>query len=258
MNMIFLGAGRLATQMAKAMHTCGINITHVYSRTESSAKLLAEKIGAHYTNDITTLHHEDADVWIYALKDDVIETIASQMRNDGALHIHTSGSVDINVFCEKQQLYGSIYPLQTFNIDRDVCFSDIPVFYEGNSEKSILKIKEICTCLNVKAAELNSEKRKLLHLSAVLACNFPNALWAAAENILVESGIDRNVIYPLVGETLAKAKAIGAKNAQTGPASRGDDKIVKSQMELLKNNELLQDIYIKASKLIKENIDNNK
>jgi cysteine synthase len=42
---VFIGAGNLATNLAKALYYKGFRIVQVYSRTEESARALAEKEG---------------------------------------------------------------------------------------------------------------------------------------------------------------------------------------------------------------------
>lgn len=252
LNIIFIGAGRLATQMAKALHHCGHNISYIYSRTQQSASSLASIVEAKHTTDINALRNNNADLWIYAIKDDTINLIANQLPNKNAIHIHTSGSVPTDIFEGIQTNYGCIYPLQTFNKDRDVNFSEIPIFYEANNPHTNTIIKDISNQLSSKTFEMNFDKRKHLHLAAVFACNFTNVLWASAELLLENQNIDNSVLYPLINETLQKAMSIGAANSQTGPAIRNDQNTINNHIDLLKDNPQLQDIYIQITNLIQK------
>lgn len=45
---VFIGAGNLATNLAKALYYKGFRIVQVYSRTEESARALAEQVEAVY------------------------------------------------------------------------------------------------------------------------------------------------------------------------------------------------------------------
>ena len=51
---VFIGAGNLATNLAKALYRKGFRIVQVYSRTEDSARRLAEEVEAEFT-----IHPED-------------------------------------------------------------------------------------------------------------------------------------------------------------------------------------------------------
>ena len=55
MNIVFVGAGRVATSLSLALAKAGHHILQVYSRTETSAKALADRLGADYTTDIDKL-----------------------------------------------------------------------------------------------------------------------------------------------------------------------------------------------------------
>mgnify|MGYP002801043436 CR=1 FL=1 len=49
---VLIGAGNLATNLAKALYRKGFRIVQVYSRTEESARELAQKVEAEYTTDL--------------------------------------------------------------------------------------------------------------------------------------------------------------------------------------------------------------
>ena len=55
---IFIGAGNLATNLAKALYYKGFRIVQVYSRTEESARALAEQVEAGYTTDLQEISKE--------------------------------------------------------------------------------------------------------------------------------------------------------------------------------------------------------
>ena len=65
---IFIGAGNLATNLAKALYYKGFRIVQVYSRTEESARALAEQVEAGYTTDLQEISKE-ARLYIVSLKD---------------------------------------------------------------------------------------------------------------------------------------------------------------------------------------------
>ena len=54
MKVIFIGAGNLATNLAKALLQAGHDIIQVYSRTMESAQALATLAGGAPTTDITS------------------------------------------------------------------------------------------------------------------------------------------------------------------------------------------------------------
>lgn len=82
---------------------------------------------------------------------------------------------------------------------------------------------------------INHEQRKQMHLSAVFACNFVNHLYAQAEIICKQNDISFNYLLPLIEETADKIKTISPKDAQTGPAVRNDQNIIKFRENLIVN-----------------------
>ena len=64
-NMIFVGAGNLATRLSLAMQRVGMQIAQVYSHTEESARQLAVQLGCPWTNDLSALQ-EDADLYVFS------------------------------------------------------------------------------------------------------------------------------------------------------------------------------------------------
>ena len=54
-SVVFIGAGNLATNLAKALYYKGFRIVQVYSRTEESARTLAQAVEAAYTTDLSSV-----------------------------------------------------------------------------------------------------------------------------------------------------------------------------------------------------------
>ena len=67
-SIVFIGAGNLATNLAKALYDNGFRIIQVYSRTEESARALAQVVEATYTTDLSSVV-TDAQLYIVSLKD---------------------------------------------------------------------------------------------------------------------------------------------------------------------------------------------
>ena len=67
-SIAFIGAGNLATNLAKALYRKGFRIVQVYSRTKESAQDLAQMVEAVYTTDLQAVTKE-AQLYIVSLKD---------------------------------------------------------------------------------------------------------------------------------------------------------------------------------------------
>ena len=88
---------------------------------------------------------------------------------------------------------------------------------------------------------------RILHLSAVFACNFVNHCYAISQQLLEKHGIPFEVMLPLIDETAQKVYSLSPTKAQTGPAVRFDQNVIRNQAALLKDNPLLKDIYERMS-----------
>ena len=168
-----VGAGNLATNLTKAFYHKGFRIIQVYSRTEESARALAQTVESDYTTDFESFTKE-AQLYIVALKDDAFLQVLPHLTNgrEHALWVHTAGSLPMNVWEGYVPRYGVFYPLQTFSKQREVDFANIPFFIESNSEADTQFLCEVGGTLSKKVYKVTSDQRKALHLAAVFACNF--------------------------------------------------------------------------------------
>lgn len=244
MDIVFIGAGNLATNLCKALFKNGHNIKQVYSRTIESALTLASIVDANATNEIADID-DNADMYIFAVKDSAVSTLAQQIckHDSNKIYVHTSGSTPIDVFDTHASHFGVIYPLQTFSKERSVDFSAIPCFIEANDVATYDKIKILAESVCDNVLQINSESRRSIHLSAVFACNFTNHCYALAAEVLKEKGIPFDVLLPLIDETANKVHALEPVKAQTGPAIRFDENIISRHLDMLSSNKQLQDIY---------------
>ena len=74
MRIVFIGAGRLASNLAPALHEAGHQIVQVYSRTQAAAELLAAKVDAQAVDSLTQVV-TDADVFVLSVTDTVLPSL---------------------------------------------------------------------------------------------------------------------------------------------------------------------------------------
>lgn len=252
-KVVLIGAGNVASSMGPALQSIeSIEILQVWSHTSQSAETLAKKLNCLSTTDLNSIL-PDADIYVYALKDSVLQTIINSVNctNTNALHIHTAGSIGLDVFGADKQHCGVIYPFQTFSRTRQIPMLGVPLFIEGHSDNDIYKIKQLAQQLSGCVFDFTSENRKWLHLAGVFANNFSNVMFGIATEIVAKAGLSKEILLPIMHETVNKLHDMTAQEAQTGPAARGDNEVVKQQYELLTDDKQ-RAIY----KLISEMITN--
>lgn len=251
-KIVLIGAGNVAHHLAPALLRAGMNLCQIYSRTLESARELGRKTGINYTSD-TFAVYPDGDIYIFCVSDDALLSVFKSLRiNEEALILHTSGSVPLDIFKPYRQNYGVLYPLQTFSKTRNLDFGEIPLCIEAPDKEVLKTIGQIADKLSSKVYEISSEKRKKLHLAAVLANNFTNHLYHMAGKLLEKEDLDFNLLRPLIFETAHKVMQMIPENAQTGPARRGDTNILNLHKSMLKDNRDIQTLYVLLSQSIQQ------
>ena len=250
MDIVFIGAGNVAFHLSKSLHDAGFTIVQIFSRTEASAKKLANVLNTAYTNKIDNIT-DNASVYIMSVSDNAIEGISERLTMLNGLVVHTAGGVSIDVFKEKIKNYGVLYPLQTFSKSRPVSFSEIPLFIEANSRENLQIISKIAGAISQKVHFASSEERRQLHLAAVFACNFVNHLYNISAQLARQARFDFTILEPLILETAHKALASeNPADVQTGPAVRNDSEVMKKHKDLLSSLPEWKKIY----EILSENI----
>lgn len=252
MNIVFVGAGRLATNLAKAFKASGHHIVAVYSRSMQSASALSAQVGGLPTDNIDTLPLE-ADVYILSVKDSVLSAIIEQLRRGraGQTFLHTAGSIPMSVFGSHTHC-GVFYPMQTFSMEKMVDFSRVHIFIEGSDASVRCLAQALAHSVSPHVHEFSSEERRYLHLAAVFACNFANHCFTLSSNILEAHGLSFDVMLPLIRETADKVETMHPRDAQTGPAIRHDENVMEAQKALLSDVPQMQQIYELMSKSIQD------
>jgi len=255
-NIVFIGAGNVATNLAVAFFNKNLTITQVYSRTALSADKLASKINAVPVTNPSEIF-TDAGLYIISVSDDAIVEVTKTLIPGQNLFVHTSGTVPVDILKPVSAKYGVFYPLQTFTKDREIEFSNIPLLIEASDPESERELLELGKIISNDVRICNSEKRKTIHLAAVFACNFSNLMYILSEEILTSQQLPFDLLRPLILETAQKVMQQHPRNAQTGPAKRNDLKVMAAHLELLAGDSEKQEIYKLLSKLI-SNLENRK
>lgn len=191
-----------------------------------------------------------SDLIIIAVSDKAIEEVVGKLKIKDSILVHTSGTVDIEVL-KSAENYGIFYPLQTITKGIQIDFSNVPLCIDANNEKSLISLKLLAKRLTDKVYEINTSQRQELHLAAVFANNFTNHLLGVAKQILERKNIPFDIIFPLIDQTIVKAKQNNPFDVQTGPAKRQEMAIMENHKSRLDDDE--REIYeVLSKKIIKK------
>lgn len=246
MQIVLIGSGNVAFHLAKAFSEAQIPISQIFGRNTTELQKISEQFSIPFSTETLV----DADLYIISVSDSSISDVSSLIKNENALVTHTSGSVS------REALNGNyrksvFYPLQTFSKSKNLDYSKIPFFIDAENENDEEILKNLASKISKNVMLANDEKRKYIHLTAVFACNFVNHLYARAKEISDSQGIPFDYFLPLIDETTQKIHELEPKLAQTGPAIRNDEKVLKLHESLLTDVEKLK-IYKTLNESIKK------
>ena len=233
MNIVIIGQGNVATNLDYAFRKKGIACQMVSSR-EGLDEL------------------PQANVYIYAVKDEALASVVAQVRGrERSLHLHTSGTMPILVFGDDKPHAGIFYPFQTFSKARLIeDFSTVPVFFEARGIDDISAVYSLALTITSHVYEATQHDRERLHVAGVFTNNFTNLMYTMAAELLQNTHIPFKALLPLIDETAAKVHTLSPRDAQTGPARRGDENVMNHHLELL--NDEQRQVYQLLSDAIKK------
>ena len=251
MKVILLGAGKLGKQLYKSfVNNQTIDLIQWYNRSETN---IISPEGIALTNSLDAI--EKADLYILAVSDDVISSISKKLPTD-ILLIHTAGSVSIDVI-KSHKRRGVWYPIQSFNDQQEIDFSEVTFGIETNKLSDKQLIYDLTKSIEAKPIDINSEQREKLHLAAVIVNNFVNHLLTQASLFCGDNELSFDLLRPLIRETFNKIDEISPQKAQSGPAIRNDKNTLKRHLELIKNP-VLKKVYATLTSAIQKHHLNEK
>lgn len=248
-NISFAGAGRVAGALCREMFRAGFKILQIVSVNDANGRLTASSCGAEWSS---VLDFDDSnDIIIVAVPDHKLKDVLSEVRcSSRTLVVHTAGSYGLEVFPTRLEKTGVFYPLQTFSKGREVSLRDLPFLIEAKDELTRQMLVTLAETLGGKAFFADSERRKLLHVSAVFVNNFTNFMLTEGIEIASRAGFSPEILEPLIKETISKALENGPSSSQTGPAVRNDIDTIEKHMELLSFSPDLQKLYSEVTQSI--------
>jgi predicted short-subunit dehydrogenase-like oxidoreductase (DUF2520 family) len=240
-SVVVIGSGNVAWHLAPALHKAGWQVAEVCSRTLSQAEELAGRFRATASDECAEIK-PDADFYLLAVPDAKITAVAEAMPAVSGVVCHTSGITPVQVL-NRFKNFGVFYPLQTFSKNKPVDLQEVPFCLEASSQEIYSILETLAGQLSRRVYSVSSEQRMKLHLAAVWVNNFTNHLFAQAQSYLEENGLDKELLYPLMRETVDKLQYLPASEAQTGPARRGDRTTLSKHLKMLEDHAELKEVY---------------
>ncbi|MBS1488057.1 MAG: DUF2520 domain-containing protein [Bacteroidetes bacterium] len=241
----FIGSGNVAWHLAPALDNAGFVVKEIFSRNHRHAALLTERLYQAEVKATLDFSTSQSAVFIIAVNDDSIREVAREIiLPEKALLAHSSGSVPLDElqFAATSDI-GVFYPLQTFSKTKKIDFQSVPIFIESANSETEKILTTLAKAISHQVKRITSEERKALHVAAVFASNFTNHMLALGEVIAQKNNLDFEWLKPLITETINKCLQTSPREAQTGPARRGDLETLEKHMAFLHDDPHVAEIY---------------
>lgn len=264
MKIVFLGSGNVATHLSQALNRSTSNeMVQVYSPTADNAKSLAEKLSCGYCTDINDVD-VNADIYVCSVKDSAQQQVWNELKcrfvDSGIdvadrIVVHTAGALAMDGEDGLAAVFpncGVVYPVQSFSKQRSVDLSHTPFLIEATIPSTLEKLRDFVATVSDRCYDATTKQRNALHPAAVFASNFANHMYAIANRLMEKNGLPFEILIPLIQETAQKVMAVTPVAAQTGPAVRGDEVVMRKQEKGLMADD--RDAELEIYRLVSQNI----
>jgi predicted short-subunit dehydrogenase-like oxidoreductase (DUF2520 family) len=203
-----VGAGRLGQALASALRAAGYVVSGPLGRGAAP---------------------RDAGVVLLCVPDEEIAAAAACLAR-GPLVGHCSGATGLAPLAPHEAF--SLHPLMTVT-QHGARFQGAGAAIAGTTDRALAIARELAGALGMHAVEIADQDRAAYHAAASMASNFLVTLEAAAERVAATTGVDRELLVPLVRATVENWAELGPERALTGPVARGDEATVARQRAAL-------------------------
>ena len=238
----FIGAGTVGTALAVRLNSKDYQVIAVSSRSQTSAKKLAEAV----TGCRVYVNKQDvadaAELVFITTPDDAIASVAAEIQwHRGQSVVHCSGALSTDTLEPARKLgarVGAFHPLQTFASVKQAV-ENIPGSTLAVEAEEPLSgtLKDMATALDSYWIELKASDKVAYHAAAVIACNYLVTLVKLATDLWQGFGIPQpqaiQALLPLIRGTIHNIDTVGIPQCLTGPIARGDIETIKKHLDAL-------------------------
>ena len=230
-RIVFIGGGRVAATLARAMHGVGLGVTAVFSRDPARANEIAKHVPGLTVASTAQSAVDAGDLIFLTVSDDVIAPVCASLTwRQGQSVVHCSGATEIQALAHAAASgasVGAFHPLQMF-ANPSVALDTLPGCTITIDAPSPLAedLEDVCARLRCRAVRLPPGQRALYHASANYVGPFLIALIKeAAEMWRVLGASERDALaalVPLLQGTVAAVMDGGLARGMGGCVARGD------------------------------------
>jgi predicted short-subunit dehydrogenase-like oxidoreductase (DUF2520 family) len=229
-----LGGGRAAWAYGSAWKRIGWPLSGVWLR-DASGSRIAGLLGT-TRREMADLARE-SELLLVAVSDRAIPEVAAAIPETDALVFHASGAL------LSMRDGFSLHPLKALPAVGDA--SDLEgtmVVFEGEHRRTA---KLIAAAIGARFCEVAPEKKALYHAAAVFGSNYVAAMLDIAERVMTRAGItdSREDLVALALSAIENWRRNRDARRFTGPAARGDEDVMRSHLDALRDDPRAAQIY---------------
>lgn len=241
MKVVIIGTGNVAAVLGKKIMEAGNEIIQVAGRNFERTNILASQL---HSSAVYNMRYISllADIYIVAVSDSSIDSVAAQLKLKDKIIVHTAAAVSKDVLAGSSKNFGVLYPLQTL-VKEMPSIPSIPVLIDGNNEITKKTLTNFSMDWSEHVQLANDNERLKLHLAAVFVNNFTNYIFTVTEEYCIKEQLKFNLLYPLIEETITRLRTNSPVNLQTGPAAREDFATIAKHKEILTDHPNLNKLY---------------
>jgi predicted short-subunit dehydrogenase-like oxidoreductase (DUF2520 family) len=240
----FVGAGALASGLAKLLHAQGFKVAEIIARplpaSKRKAAVLANSVGAAATTlESATL---SCDVLWLAVPDEAVEDVSRVLAGRAELPpviLHASGalsSLALSALVRRGVHTGSSHPMMTFVGGEPPSLTGAWFAVEG-SAVAVRAARTMGRKLGANSFTIEPNSKILYHAFGAMLSPMLAAALEAAERVGLRAGISakdvRRIMEPIVLRTVKNVLRNGAGKSFSGPLGRGDVGTVASHLASL-------------------------
>jgi predicted short-subunit dehydrogenase-like oxidoreductase (DUF2520 family) len=259
-----VGAGSLATFLARALRDAGYTIAEIIARDSSPslrrARTLAAKVGA----QAVTAHSAALDstlLWFCvpdgqtrnaarSLADHVLGRVLIGQKVIPRFALHSSGALssrELDPLRTAGAAVASAHPLMTFVAGACPSLKDVPFALEGDDEAKRVA-RRIVRALGGESFPLPASRKAAYHAWATLTSPLLLAFLVTLEEAARAAGLTRqdarHKSLPIIRQTLANYSRLGPARSFSGPLVRGDAATVAKHLTVLKRHPGAREVYV--------------
>lgn len=241
MLVTIIGSGNVATVLGKVLFEKGHTISEIYSPDPVHAASLANQLKARPVKDLPALNG-NADVYLLAVSDDALADVAAQLSLGDKLIVHTAGSVSKEILKNTSTQYGVLWPMKMIRKSMET-LGPVTMVVDGNTEAVTHQLVQLATIFSGTVTIADDTTRSKMHMLAALTSNFTNHLYHLAADYCAAENIDLSLFYSIIEETAHQIRSQQPKDAQAGPAFRGDSVTLEKHVQILAEYPQIRKVY---------------